>query len=324
MTGHREVEAWAAHLPGEPTPRRTDAVDASKATHGVHIGRIIASLVVLVLLAQLINMLVTNQHFQWDVVGRYLFSAPVLDGLKITMVVAVLAMALGIILGTIIAVCRLSQVALLKGVGAAYVWFFRGTPALVQLIFWYNFAALEPRLSLGIPFGPEFVSWSTNSLISAGSAAVVGLGLHEAAFMGEIIRGGLISVDSGQTEAARSLGMRKARILFRVVLPQAMRSIVPPTGSRSINMVLATSLVSFIALGDLLYTVQSIYNRNFQVIPLLIVAVLWYLAISSLLYVAQSYLERFYGRGHRMQTYDVFEPIKEAVRRFRRVRASRS
>ncbi|MGH3448196.1 MAG: amino acid ABC transporter permease, partial [Nocardioidaceae bacterium] len=273
----------------------------ANATHGLRVGRLIASAVVLVLVAQLIHMLLTNDNFQWEIVGDYFFSDPVFDGLKMTMIVAVLAMALGIVLGVVVAVCRLSEVPLLKAVGGAYVWFFRGTPALVQLIFWFNFAALLPRLSLGIPFGPEFGSWSTNSLISAMSAAVIGLGLHEASFMGEIIRGGLLAVDAGQTEAARSLGMGKTRTLFRVILPQAMRSIVPPTGSRSINMVLATSLVSFIALGDLLYTVQSIYNRTFQVIPLLIVAVLWYLIISSVLYLAQSYLERYYGRGHQMQ-----------------------
>lgn len=276
-------------------------VDAATATHGFRIGRSVASAIVLVLLAMLMHMLVTNDNFQWSVVGEYFFSTPVLDGLRLTIIVAVLAMALGIILGVVIAVCRLSQVALLKAVGGAYVWFFRGTPALVQLIFWFNFAALLPRISVGIPFGPGFASWSTNSLITAMSAAVVGLGLHEAAFMGEIIRGGILSVENGQTEAARSLGMGKARTLFRVVLPQAMRSIVPPTGSRSINMVLATSLVSFIALGDLLYTVQSIYNRTFQVIPLLVVAVLWYLIVSSFLYVVQSYLERYYGRGHQIQ-----------------------
>lgn len=253
----------------------------------------------LVLLAMFINMLITNDNFMWPVVAEYFFAEPVLLGVRMTLVVALLAMVLGIVLGVIIAVMRLSEVPLMKVVGAAYVWFFRGTPGLVQLIFWFNFAALLPVVSVGIPFGPSFASWPTNQLISAFTAAVIGLGLHETAYMAEIVRGGLLSVDDGQTEAAKSLGMGRTRTLFRVVLPQAMRSIVPPTGSRSINMVLATSLVSFVALADLLYTVQSIYNRTFQVIPLLIVAVLWYLVISSVLFIGQSYLERYYGRGTR-------------------------
>ena len=214
---------------------------------------------------------------------------------------------------SVIAVFRLSQVRLLKAVGAAYVWFFRGTPGLVQLIFWFNFGALLPQLSIGIPFGPEFASWPTNTLISAFTAAILGLGLHETAYMAEIVRGGLLSVDHGQSEAAQSLGMRKTRALFRVVLPQAMRSIVPPTGSRSINMVLATSLVSFVALADLLYTVQSIYNRTFQVIPLLVVAVLWYLLISSVLFIGQTYLERYYGRGARQaQAATAWQSLRQA------------
>lgn len=282
-----------------PSPAGGDepVADAAQATHGLHPWRWLANAVMLVLLAMFFHMLVTNPNFQWDVVAEYFFSTPVLLGVRMTLIVAFVAMTLGIVLGVVIAVFRLSNVWLLKTVGAAFVWFFRGTPGLVQLIFWFNFAALMPQISIGIPFGPEFASWPTNAIISAFTAAILGLGLHETAYMAEIVRGGLLSVDHGQSEAAQSLGMRKARVLFRVVLPQAMRSIVPPTGSRSINMVLATSLVSFVALADLLYTVQSIYNRTFQVIPLLIVAVLWYLIISSVLFIGQSYLERYYGRG---------------------------
>lgn len=269
----------------------------------------------LLLLAMFSHMLFTNPNFQWYVVAEYFFSDPVLLGLRLTLIVAFIAMLLGIVLGVVIATFRLSQVRLLKSVGATYVWFFRGTPGLVQLIFWYNFAALLPRLSIGIPFGPEFAAWPTNTLISAFTAAILGLGLHEAAYMAEIVRGGLLSVEHGQPEAAQSLGMRKMRTLFRVVLPQAMRSIVPPTGSRSINMVLATALVSFVALADILYTVQSIYNRTFQVIPLLIVAVLWYLIISSILFVGQSYLERYYGRGARQaQAATAWQSLKQARR----------
>lgn len=280
-------------------PGGAPVADAARATHGWRPWRWVGNIAMLVVLAMFVNMLITNDNFMWPVVAEYFFADTVLLGVRMTLVVAVLAMVLGIVLGVIIAVMRLSNVPLMKVVGAAYVWFFRGTPGLVQLIFWFNFAALLPVISVGIPFGPEFASWPTNTLISAFTAAVIGLGLHETAYMAEIVRGGLLSVDDGQTEAAKSLGMGRVRTLFRVVLPQAMRSIVPPTGSRSINMVLATSLVSFVALADLLYTVQSIYNRTFEVIPLLIVAVLWYLVISSVLFVGQSYLERHYGRGSR-------------------------
>lgn len=284
---------------GPSSSGTTPVADASAATHGWRIWRWVGNIMMFVVLAMFVNMLITNDNFMWPVVAEYFFAETVLLGVRMTLIVAVIAMLLGIVLGVIIAVMRLSDVPLMKMVGAAYVWFFRGTPGLVQLIFWFNFAALLPVISIGIPFGPAFASWPTNQIISAFTAAVIGLGLHEAAYMAEIVRGGLMSVDDGQAEAAKSLGMGRVRRLFRVVLPQAMRSIVPPTGSRSINMVLATSLVSFVALADLLYTVQSIYNRTFEVIPLLIVAVLWYLVISSVLFVGQSYLERYYGRGSR-------------------------
>jgi polar amino acid transport system permease protein len=185
----------------------------------------------------------------------------------------------------------------LRGVCGAYVWFFRGVPVLVQLVFWYNLSALLPRISFGIPFGPEFASGQTNTLITPLLAAILGLGLNEAAYMAEIVRGGLLGVDPGQREASAALGISHARTLRRVVLPQAMRFIVPPTGSQVINMLKATSLVSVIALADLLYTVQSIYNRTFETIPLLIVACLWYLVMTSVLYVGQSFIERHYARG---------------------------
>lgn len=156
------------------------------------------------------------------------------------------------------------------------------------------------ELSVGVPFGPRFVSAPTNDVITPYMSAILGLGLMEVAYMAEIVRGGLLAVDHGQSEAAESLGMSKARMLRRIILPQAMRFIVPPTGSDFIRMVKGTSLVSVIALGDLLYSVQSIYNQNFQVIPLLMVAVWWYLIIVSVLTLGQSYLEKRYSRGARV------------------------
>ncbi|MCP9955933.1 amino acid ABC transporter permease [Actinomadura madurae] len=272
-------------------------VDVAGAAHVRHPLRWVASLVVLVLAAQFAHLLWTNDNFQWDVVGRYMNASIIGDGIAITIELTVIAMAVGIAGGVLLAVGRLSDNPLLRTACGLYVWFFRGVPVLVQLVIWYNLSALMPRLSVGIPFGPEFLHGDTNHLITPLIAAILGLGLNEAAYMAEIIRGGLLAVDPGQTEAAQALGMGGARTFRRIVLPQAMRFIIPPTGSQVINMLKATSLVSVIALADLLYTVQSIYNRTFQTIPLLLVACLWYLVITSILYVGQSFIEHHYSRG---------------------------
>jgi polar amino acid transport system permease protein len=194
-------------------------------------------------------------------------------------------------------VFRLSRNPVMKSAAGLYIWFFRGTPLLVQLIFWYNLSALYPRLSFGIPFGPEFVSGETNTLVSVWTAAILGLGLNEAAYMAEIIRSGLLSVDRGQTLAAESIGMTDTLMMRRIVLPQALRVIVPPTGNQVIGMLKYTSLVSVVALPELLYSSQLIYTQNFRPIPLLLVASTWYLIVTTVLMVAQSYLERHFGRG---------------------------
>lgn len=255
-----------------------------------------AVVVVLILLAQLIHMLVTNPRFQWDVVVQWLAAQSVMRGLLVTLDLTVICMVVGSVLGVVIAVFRLSGNRLLMAVAATYVSVFRAVPPLVQLILWYNLAALIPRLSIGIPFGPELHSWATNSLITPFSAAILGLGLGEAAFMAEIIRGGIISVPRTQSEAAAALGMTDARSFVRVVLPQAMRFIIPPTGNQVINMVKGTSLVSTIAMSDLLYNVEAVYNRTFQTIPLLLVACLWYLIVTTILYVIQSFIEAHYAQ----------------------------
>jgi polar amino acid transport system permease protein len=256
----------------------------------------VAAAIVAVLLAQLVQLLVTNPNFQWDVVWSYLRAESIVRGLGITLALTAIAMTIGTLLGIFLAIARLSKNPLLRGVAGAYVWFFRGTPTLIQLIFFYNLAALLPTLSLGIPFGPAFVTVDTNTVITPLVAAILCLGLNEGAYMAEIIRGGLLSVDPGQREAGNSMGMTGARVMRRVVLPQAMRFIIPPTGNQVISMVKATALVSVIALADLLYTVQSIYNRTFETIPLLIVACFWYLLITSVLYIGQGFIERHFGR----------------------------
>ena len=288
--------APAAHQP-IPTGAEAGADFAGRSRARLRLGHVVLGVVLVVLLAQLLWFLVTNDAFQWDVVGEYLFDPSVLRGLSTTVLLALAAMVVGILLGGAVAAARLSAFPPLRWAATGYVTVFRSIPPLVQLIFWFNLAYLLPRLSVGIPFGPEFASWSSNDLITPLTAAVLGLGLNEAAYMAEIIRGGLLGVDPGQREAARALGYTDRQTFARVVLPQSMRVIIPPTGSQFITVLKGTSLVSVIAMADLLYSVQAIYGRTYQVVPLLVVACLWYLAVVTLLSLGQQQLERRFARG---------------------------
>jgi polar amino acid transport system permease protein len=262
-----------------------------------HPGRWVLAGVVAVLLAMLVNTLLTNPRYHWDIVFEWFLSPRILAGLGRTLELTAIAMVAGIALGIVLAIMRLSPNPLLSRVSWAYIWLFRGTPVFVQLLFWGFIAALYPRLSLGIPFGPEFVSFSANDLITPYMAAVLGLALNEAAYMAEIVRAGIQSVDQGQTEAAQALGMRRGQVLRRIVLPQAMRVIIPPTGNQVIGMLKTTSLVAVLAFPELLYSAQLVYAVNYQTIPLLITASLWYLIVTSVLSLGQHYLERHFGRG---------------------------
>jgi polar amino acid transport system permease protein len=284
---------------GGVPPTRGAAPEPIKAVPVRHPGRWVAIAVLAVLGAMLVHTVLTNDGFRWDVVGKYLFAPPVLNGLKNTLILTVLSMVIGIAGGITLAIMRLSPNPVLSSVAAVYIWLFRGTPLIAQLLFWNFLAALYPRLSLGIPFGPEFVSFDTNQLINQFAACLLGLGLNEAAYMAEIVRGGLQSVDHGQSEAAGALGMSRAQTLRRIVLPQAMRVIIPPTGNETISMLKTTSLVVVIGYFELMTSVQRIYSVNFQTIPLLIVAAIWYLALTSVLSIGQGFVERRYGRGVR-------------------------
>ena len=264
-----------------------------------HPGRWVTYVVVAVLAAMLVNSLLTNQNFGWPVVGHYFLSGEIVVGLGETIKLTVIAMVLGIALGVLLAVLRLSSNPVMAALARLYVWFFRGTPVFVQLLFWGYVSALYPRLGLGLPFGPQFVSGETNSLITPFVAAVLGLALNEGAYMAEIVRAGILSVERGQTEAAQALGMSRLRTLRRIVLPQAMRVIIPPTGNQTISMLKTTSLVSVLAFPELLYSAQLIYSANFKTIPLLLTASLWYLLMNSVLTVGQYYLERRFSRGDR-------------------------
>jgi polar amino acid transport system permease protein len=283
-----------------PSPEVTDIAGRPEDIRAVPVrrpGRWIAAAIVLIVAVALIRSVATNPRFEWSVVGSYLFDSRILEGLRVTIELTVIAMAIGIVLGVLLAVMRLSRNPLVSGASWFYIWFFRGTPVLVQLLFWYSIAALYPTIALGIPFGPAFVHANANSLITAFTAAILGLGLNEGAYMAEIVRAGMISVDEGQTDAAQSLGMSRLQTLRRIVLPQAMRVIIPPTGNETISMLKTTSLASVIVVTELLYAAQLIYSVNFKTIQLLIVASVWYIVCTSVLYVGQFYLERYYGRG---------------------------
>jgi polar amino acid transport system permease protein len=244
-----------------------------------------------------VKSVATNPRFEWGIIRHYFTSSRVLQGLVTTLELTVLCMAIGIVIGILLAVMRLSANPLVSGASWLYIWAFRGTPVLVQILFWGYISALYPSLSLGIPLGPQFTHFSANSVISPFVAGMLALGLNEGAYMAEIVRAGIISVDEGQTEAAQSLGMTRLQTMRRIVLPQAMRVIVPPTGNETISMLKTTSLVSVIAVTDLLYSVQLIYAVNYKTIPLLIVASIWYLIVTTVLSFGQYYLERYFGRG---------------------------
>ncbi|MEU4175108.1 amino acid ABC transporter permease [Streptomyces sp. NPDC026589] len=250
-------------------------------------GRWTAAVAVLVLLALALNSVIRNDAFQWDVVLSYFGTVPVLRGLWLTLWLTAVVVVLGFVLGALLAVMRLSGNPVLQAVSWGYVWLFRSTPILVQLLFWFNIGALYPQI-LGV---------STVSLLGPVTIAVIGLTLHEAAYAAEVVRGGILSVERGQVEAAQSLGLGPWRRFRRIVLPQAMRSIVPPAGNMLIGTLKGTSIVSIIAVQDLLCSVQLVYHRTYQVIPLLLVATLWYAAVTTLLSIGQRYVERYYARG---------------------------
>jgi polar amino acid transport system permease protein len=263
-----------------------------------HPGRWVAAAIVAFLAVVAIHSVVTNPRFEWSVVGDDLFSARILRGLVVTLELTVIAMAIGIALGVVLAVLRLSPNPLVSSASFFYIWLFRGTPILVQILFWNFISALYPRISIGIPFGgPEILGGNANAIITPFVAAVLALGLNEGAYMAEIVRAGILSVDEGQTEAAQALGMSRLQTMRRIVLPQAMRVIIPPTGNETISMLKTSSLVSVIATQELLYSAQLIYAVNYKQIPLLLVASIWYLFVTSVLSVGQYYVERHFGRG---------------------------
>ncbi|PLU07127.1 ABC transporter permease [Sinorhizobium medicae] len=255
-----------------------------------HIGRMVAAGIVLLLLAGLVRFSVGQ--IEWSYVRDFLFAPAILAGLYNTLLMTIAAMGVGIVLGVVIAIMRISGNPVLSSIAIGYVWVFRGAPALLQLMLWFNLALIFP--TLGIPGLFEF---RTVDVMTPFVAAVLGLGLSQGAYTSEVVRSGLLSVDSGQYEAARTIGMTQMMMLRRIVLPQAMRVMVPPVGNEVIGMVKLTSLASVIQYSEILHNAQIIYFANTRVLELLLVASFWYLLVVSVLSVGQHYIERYFGRG---------------------------
>lgn len=261
-------------------------------------GTWIAAVITAVVAALIITYAATNPVLRWDTVGTFLFDVKVMRGVGITLVLTFLSMIVGTVLALTAAIMRRSDNPVLRGVSWVYIFLFRGTPVYTQLVFWGLFTVIVPKIAVGVPFGPELFSFSTRDYFTAFWAAVLGLGLNEGAYLAEIVRSGLNSVDRGQSEAAKALGMSNSLILCRIIVPQAMRVIIPPLGNETIGMLKTTSLVLAVPYSlDLTFATNAIATQLFQPVPLLVVAAFWYLAVTSVLMVGQHYLERYFGRG---------------------------
>ena len=290
-----------------------------------HYGQWIVTVVMLVLAALLVQSLLTNPRFQWNIVFGYFLNGQILKGLGTTIALTVIAMVVGVVIGVVMALGRESRNPVVAAAASLYVGFFRGTPLLVQLIFWFNLGVLFQNITIGVPFGPTLFSIETNDLITPLTAALLGLGLNEGAYMSEVVRGGVLSVDGGQIEAARALGMSKGKTLRVVVLPQALRIIIPPTGNELIGLLKTTSLASVISFTELVGASSRIYSANLKVLELLVVVSIWYLAITSVLSVGQYYLERRLAAGSGLQSAPTLgQVIRDGIlgRRARSLRGS--
>ncbi|MBU6244796.1 MAG: amino acid ABC transporter permease [Actinomycetales bacterium] len=266
-----------------------------------HYGRAVAGAAVLLVLLGLVLSVARNENLDFAVVAENMFEPVVLGGVGLTLLLTFISMAVGILIGVIAAIARLSPNPVLRSVSAGYVWFFRGTPVLVQLIFWFNIGIIFPRLGIGIPF-TDVTFWSVpiNDVITPLNAAILGLGLNSGAYIAEIIRAGILSVSKGQVDAAYALGMSRRLTMRRIVLPQSVPIVIPPLSNEFIGMLKYSALASVIAVQELLGSVENIYSRNLRVLELLIVASIWYLIITTFFTFAQRLLERRFSRGRAM------------------------
>ncbi|MFM9366805.1 amino acid ABC transporter permease [Streptomyces sp. Da 82-17] len=269
--------------------------EAIKAVPVRHYGRYLSALVALAALGAIVFAFAQGD-INWDAIPEYFFDDRILSGMRETLLLTVLSMLIGVVGGILLAVMRLSRNPVTSSIAWFYIWFFRGTPVLVQLFVWFNLGFVFEYINLGPVYKDEWSDFMTPFL-----TALLGLGLNEAAYMAEICRAGLLSVDEGQTEAAHALGMSHSKTLRRVVLPQAMRVIVPPTGNEVINMLKTTSLVAAVQYYELLRNAQDIGQSSGATVEVLFLAATWYLIMTSILSVGQYYLERHYARGSSRQ-----------------------
>ncbi|MYZ33995.1 MULTISPECIES: amino acid ABC transporter permease [unclassified Streptomyces] len=304
----------------ESSPPSAAELAALKVVPARHYWRWVAGAAALVVVAQFVHGLVTNPGWDWDTFFLHLSTDTVLKAVWVTLQLTAYGTALGFALGVVLAFMRLSRSVILQTVAWTYIWAFRSIPLIVQLLFWFNLAYLYQELGVGVPFGPVLWSFDTMNLVGAMSAAVIGLALHQAAYAAEIVRGGIISVESGQLEAAAALGIPRLRQIRRILLPQAMRGILPNAANEVISLFKGTSIVSVMAIGELFYQVQVIYGRNGRVVPLLMVATAWYILLTTLLSVAQYYVERHFARGAERTAPPT--PLQRARSFTRRVRAA--
>jgi polar amino acid transport system permease protein len=256
-----------------------------------HWGRWLAAALILVAFAAVVRAFVEGQ-IAWDVVAQFLTASAILSGLVNTVTMTFWAMALGVVLGILFAIMVMSQNPVLRAVSVFYIWFFRGTPLLLQLLLWFNLALILPRLGI-----PGLFMFRTVDVMTPFVATLLGLGINQGAYTAEVVRGGILSVDSGQSEAAKTIGMTRLTTLRRIILPQAMRVILPPIGNEVISMVKLTSIASVIQYAEILRNAQTIYFANARVIELLIVAAFWYLAVVTVLSVGQFFIEKHFARG---------------------------
>ncbi len=281
-----------------PLAELQDGVRINEVAPRRHPGRWIAVGLLLLFALQFASTVATNENFHWNVFVKYLFASTVISGVGWTLLLTLLAMTIAVVIALALVLMRESENPILRGVAWSWIWFFRGTPVYTQLLFWGLFAVLFPRISLSIPFGPEIWGMETKYLVTPAIAALAGLGFNESAYLAEIFRAGFKSIDRGQSEAAQALGMRQHKVWLRILVPQAMRVIIPPTGNETIGMLKMTSLVIAIPFTlDLMFATNAISNRLYMPIPLLLVAGFWYMTITSVLMVGQYYLERHFGKG---------------------------
>ena len=288
----------ASAAPPTPTGSAPTSPEALKAIPVRHYGRWVGAVVIILLAFWLVTAAAGTKNIHWDQVPHYIFNRSILEGLRNTLIISIASMVVGIVLGVIFAVMRLSPNPVLSTVSWFYIWLFRGTPVLLQLIMWFNLALVFQNVVLAIPFTHVVLfTEPMNQFMTPFMAALLGLGLNEGAYMAEIVRGGIQSVDEGQTEAANALGMTQSQTMRRIVLPQAMRVIIPPTGNEFVSMLKTSSLAEVVVYGELLRKAIDIYSANLLILELLFTISIWYLAVTSVTSVGQYFLERRFARG---------------------------